>query len=129
VFTTEEANSQILKRKRKARNIFDKVNNFNCFHIFLITYCYLVIVKIYRTSHHCWYQRGFCCFQVGVLPMDDSKVIMKGRLGPGMMITADLQSGQVCAQLSILLFIVIIFSCMVYCEETISMCQIAIVSG
>ncbi|KAK8649235.1 hypothetical protein V6N13_129968 [Hibiscus sabdariffa] len=33
--------------------------------------------------------------EVGVLPVDDSKVIMKGRLGPGMMITADLLSGQV----------------------------------
>ncbi|KAJ4762097.1 hypothetical protein LUZ62_072472 [Rhynchospora pubera] len=33
--------------------------------------------------------------EVGVLPMDESKVIMKGRLGPGMMITADLLSGQV----------------------------------
>ncbi|KAL2464593.1 Ferredoxin-dependent glutamate synthase 1 [Forsythia ovata] len=33
--------------------------------------------------------------EVGVLPMDDSKVIMKGRLGPGMMITVDLPSGQV----------------------------------
>ncbi|PPS16665.1 hypothetical protein GOBAR_AA03916 [Gossypium barbadense] len=32
--------------------------------------------------------------EVGVLPVDDSKVIMKGRLGPGMMITADLLSGQ-----------------------------------
>ncbi|KAK2981099.1 hypothetical protein RJ640_021153, partial [Escallonia rubra] len=32
--------------------------------------------------------------EVGVLPMDESKVIMKGRLGPGMMITVDLQSGQ-----------------------------------
>lgn len=36
--------------------------------------------------------------QVGVLPMDESKVVMKGRLGPGMMITVDLQSGQVCKQ-------------------------------
>lgn len=27
--------------------------------------------------------------------MDESKVTMKGRLGPGMMITADLRSGQV----------------------------------
>lgn len=27
--------------------------------------------------------------------MDESKVIMKGRLGPGMMITVDLHSGQV----------------------------------
>lgn len=34
--------------------------------------------------------------QVGVLPMDESKVTMKGRLGPGMMIAADLQTGQVC---------------------------------
>ncbi|KAJ6823300.1 ferredoxin-dependent glutamate synthase, chloroplastic-like [Iris pallida] len=33
--------------------------------------------------------------EVGVIPMDESKVIMKGRLGPGMMITADLQTGQV----------------------------------
>ncbi|XP_078442782.1 ferredoxin-dependent glutamate synthase, chloroplastic-like isoform X2 [Wolffia australiana] len=33
--------------------------------------------------------------EVGVLPMDESKVTMKGRLGPGMMITVDLQSGQV----------------------------------
>ncbi|KAG6517239.1 hypothetical protein ZIOFF_020619 [Zingiber officinale] len=33
--------------------------------------------------------------EVGVLPMDDSKVISKGRLGPGMMITVDLQSGEV----------------------------------
>jgi hypothetical protein len=34
--------------------------------------------------------------QVGVLPMDESKVIMKGRLGPGMMITVDLEKGEVC---------------------------------
>lgn len=33
--------------------------------------------------------------EVGVIPMDESKVTMKGRLGPGMMITVDLQSGQV----------------------------------
>ncbi|GFY96133.1 glutamate synthase 2 [Actinidia rufa] len=33
--------------------------------------------------------------EVGVLPMDESKVIMKGRLGPGMMITVDLPGGQV----------------------------------
>ncbi|KAK4487377.1 hypothetical protein RD792_005998 [Penstemon davidsonii] len=33
--------------------------------------------------------------EVGVLPTDDSKVVMKGRLGPGMMITVDLSSGQV----------------------------------
>ncbi|XP_022868662.1 ferredoxin-dependent glutamate synthase-like, partial [Olea europaea var. sylvestris] len=37
--------------------------------------------------------------EVGVLPTDDSKVIMKGRLGPGMMITVDLPSGQVCAEI------------------------------
>lgn len=28
--------------------------------------------------------------------MDESKVTMKGRLGPGMMISVDLRSGQVC---------------------------------
>ncbi|CAO2822299.1 unnamed protein product [Amaranthus hypochondriacus] len=33
--------------------------------------------------------------EVGVLPMDESKVTMKGRLGPGMMISVDLRSGQV----------------------------------
>eukprot|EP00262_Sarcandra_glabra_P009426 TRINITY_DN2380_c0_g1_i2.p1 TRINITY_DN2380_c0_g1~~TRINITY_DN2380_c0_g1_i2.p1 ORF type:complete len:1655 (+),score=354.53 TRINITY_DN2380_c0_g1_i2:80-4966(+) len=33
--------------------------------------------------------------EVGVLPMDESKVVMKGRLGPGMMISVNLQSGQV----------------------------------
>lgn len=33
--------------------------------------------------------------EVGVLPIDDSKVTMKGRLGPGMMITVDLIGGQV----------------------------------
>lgn len=37
--------------------------------------------------------------QVGVVPMDESKVIAKGRLGPGMMITVDLLSGQVCCTL------------------------------
>lgn len=30
-----------------------------------------------------------------MLPMDESKVTMKGRLGPGMMITVDLSGGQV----------------------------------
>ncbi|KAL3533562.1 hypothetical protein ACH5RR_007083 [Cinchona calisaya] len=33
--------------------------------------------------------------EVGVLPMDESKVTIKGRLGPGMMIAVDLPSGQV----------------------------------
>lgn len=33
--------------------------------------------------------------EVGVLTMDDSAVIAKGRLGPGMMISADLETGQV----------------------------------
>uniref|UniRef100_A0A1D1YMH1 glutamate synthase (ferredoxin) n=2 Tax=Anthurium amnicola TaxID=1678845 RepID=A0A1D1YMH1_9ARAE len=33
--------------------------------------------------------------EVGVLPMDESKITMKGRLGPGMMITVDLQNGLV----------------------------------
>lgn len=37
--------------------------------------------------------------QVGVLPVDDSKVTMKGRLGPGMMISVDLLGGQVCKAL------------------------------
>lgn len=37
----------------------------------------------------------FPIFKVGVLPTDDSKVVMKGRLGPGMMISVDLTSGQV----------------------------------
>jgi len=30
------------------------------------------------------------------VPVDESKVILKGRLGPGMMITVDLLGGQVC---------------------------------
>lgn len=30
--------------------------------------------------------------------MDESKVTMKGRLGPGMMIAVDLLSGQVCRE-------------------------------
>lgn len=33
--------------------------------------------------------------EVGVLPMDESKVTMKGRLGPGMMIAVDLEKGEV----------------------------------
>ncbi|KAG9457365.1 hypothetical protein H6P81_001873 [Aristolochia fimbriata] len=33
--------------------------------------------------------------EVGVVPMDESKVVMKGRLGPGMMIAVDLLNGQV----------------------------------
>ncbi|XP_042475281.1 ferredoxin-dependent glutamate synthase 1, chloroplastic/mitochondrial-like [Macadamia integrifolia] len=33
--------------------------------------------------------------EVGVLPMDESKITMKGRLGPGMMIAVDLQNGKV----------------------------------
>ncbi|XP_034894077.1 ferredoxin-dependent glutamate synthase 1, chloroplastic/mitochondrial [Populus alba] len=33
--------------------------------------------------------------EVGVVPMDESKVTMKGRLGPGMMIAVDLPGGQV----------------------------------
>uniref|UniRef100_A0A0D6QXK2 glutamate synthase (ferredoxin) n=1 Tax=Araucaria cunninghamii TaxID=56994 RepID=A0A0D6QXK2_ARACU len=33
--------------------------------------------------------------EVGVLAMDESKVIMKGRLGPGMMIAVDLEKGEV----------------------------------
>lgn len=30
------------------------------------------------------------------MPVDESKVVLKGRLGPGMMITVDLTGGQVC---------------------------------
>jgi len=30
------------------------------------------------------------------VPVDESKVVLKGRLGPGMMITVDLLGGQVC---------------------------------
>lgn len=41
--------------------------------------------------------------------MDESKVIMKGRLGPGMMITVDLTSGQVCSE--VLLCFATFFSC------------------
>ncbi|KAJ4979425.1 hypothetical protein NE237_010205 [Protea cynaroides] len=33
--------------------------------------------------------------EVGVLPVDESKITMKGRLGPGMMIAVDLQNGKV----------------------------------
>jgi hypothetical protein len=40
--------------------------------------------------------------QVGVIPMDESKVVMKGRLGPGMMITADLETGQVRVEINAL---------------------------
>ena len=41
--------------------------------------------------------------------MDESKVTMKGRLGPGMMITVDLQSGQVHNLFSQEYFALIIF--------------------
>ncbi|KAG6580883.1 Ferredoxin-dependent glutamate synthase 1, chloroplastic/mitochondrial, partial [Cucurbita argyrosperma subsp. sororia] len=47
--------------------------------------------RYWRTSDNFVYVAS----EVGVLPMDESKVTMKGRLGPGMMITADLQTGQV----------------------------------
>jgi glutamate synthase (ferredoxin) len=40
--------------------------------------------------------------QVGVIPMDESKVVMKGRLGPGMMIAADLETGQVRVEINAL---------------------------
>lgn len=49
--------------------------------------------------------------QVGVLPVDDSKVTMKGRLGPGMMISVDLLSGQVCKALMFFFFSVAYFFC------------------
>ncbi|XP_042944437.1 ferredoxin-dependent glutamate synthase 1, chloroplastic/mitochondrial-like isoform X2 [Carya illinoinensis] len=47
--------------------------------------------RYWRTSDNVVYVAS----EVGVLPMDESKIIMKGRLGPGMMITVDLTSGQV----------------------------------
>lgn len=47
--------------------------------------------RYWRTSDNFVYVAS----EVGVLPMDESKVTMKGRLGPGMMITADLLTGQV----------------------------------
>lgn len=54
----------------------------------------------------------YCLFlfflQVGVLPVDESKVTMKGRLGPGMMITVDLIGGQVCMT-TFIVFLVNIF--------------------
>ncbi|CAM8877418.1 hypothetical protein QQ045_019299 [Rhodiola kirilowii] len=47
--------------------------------------------RYWRTSDNMVYVAS----EVGVLPMDESKVILKGRLGPGMMITVDLLGGQV----------------------------------
>uniref|UniRef100_A0A1J3GI04 glutamate synthase (ferredoxin) n=1 Tax=Noccaea caerulescens TaxID=107243 RepID=A0A1J3GI04_NOCCA len=47
--------------------------------------------RYWRTSDNVVYVAS----EVGVLPMDESKVTMKGRLGPGMMISVDLESGQV----------------------------------
>ncbi|KAM5578066.1 ferredoxin-dependent glutamate synthase, chloroplastic [Rosa sericea] len=47
--------------------------------------------RYWRTSDNVVYVAS----EVGVLPVDDSKVTMKGRLGPGMMISVDLLSGQV----------------------------------
>lgn len=34
-------------------------------------------------------------WQVGVLDMDESTISAKGRLGPGMMISVDLETGEV----------------------------------
>ncbi|KAM6548014.1 hypothetical protein CsatB_019690 [Cannabis sativa] len=47
--------------------------------------------RYWRTSDNVVYVAS----EVGVVPMDESKVTMKGRLGPGMMITVDLINGQV----------------------------------
>ncbi|KAK2362867.1 glutamate synthase [NADH], amyloplastic [Trifolium repens] len=47
--------------------------------------------RYWRTSDNMVYVAS----EVGVVPVDDSKVISKGRLGPGMMITVDLLGGQV----------------------------------
>lgn len=51
--------------------------------------------------------------------MDESKVIMKGRLGPGMMITADLLSGQVFC-LSIQLEFLCFLICNAYCVSFVN---------
>ncbi|BAT85134.1 Ferredoxin-dependent glutamate synthase [Vigna angularis] len=47
--------------------------------------------RYWRTSDNMVYVAS----EVGVVPVDDSKVVLKGRLGPGMMITVDLPGGQV----------------------------------
>ncbi|XP_073222025.1 ferredoxin-dependent glutamate synthase, chloroplastic isoform X2 [Cicer arietinum] len=47
--------------------------------------------RYWRTSDNMVYVAS----EVGVVPVDESKVILKGRLGPGMMITVDLLGGQV----------------------------------
>ncbi|XP_057437962.1 ferredoxin-dependent glutamate synthase, chloroplastic isoform X2 [Lotus japonicus] len=47
--------------------------------------------RFWRTSDNMVYVAS----EVGVIPVDESKVISKGRLGPGMMITVDLLGGQV----------------------------------
>ncbi|XP_010543537.1 PREDICTED: ferredoxin-dependent glutamate synthase 1, chloroplastic/mitochondrial [Tarenaya hassleriana] len=47
--------------------------------------------RYWRTSDNVVYVAS----EVGVVPVDESKVTMKGRLGPGMMIAVDLINGQV----------------------------------
>ncbi|KAK7290782.1 hypothetical protein RIF29_05466 [Crotalaria pallida] len=47
--------------------------------------------RYWRTSDNMVYVAS----EVGVVPVDESKVTLKGRLGPGMMITVDLPGGQV----------------------------------
>ncbi|KAL3028428.1 hypothetical protein AAZX31_03G112200 [Glycine max] len=47
--------------------------------------------RYWRTSDNMVYVAS----EVGVVPVDESKVVLKGRLGPGMMITVDLPGGQV----------------------------------
>ncbi|KAL0648757.1 hypothetical protein Bca4012_047048 [Brassica carinata] len=47
--------------------------------------------RYWRTSDNFVYVAS----EVGVVPVDEAKVTMKGRLGPGMMIAADLVNGQV----------------------------------
>ncbi|CAJ1914664.1 unnamed protein product [Sphenostylis stenocarpa] len=46
--------------------------------------------RYWRTSDNMVYVAS----EVGVVPVDESKVVLKGRLGPGMMITVDLPGGQ-----------------------------------
>lgn len=45
------------------------------------------------------------------MPVDESKVVLKGRLGPGMMITVDLPGGQVCTA---------VFSYFTFVQSTLS---------
>ena len=55
-----------------------------------------VFLRSKLTYYALTYLSRACLVQVGVVPVDEAKVTMKGRLGPGMMIAVDLVNGQVC---------------------------------